>query len=958
MKKIILLLMFVSVFAKAATQPENFPTGIKTKSIQLKNATELTISSGVITPTQSYHSIDTEGDAATDDLDTITATNFVAGGVVYFKQADNSRDIVFKNGTGNIYTGTSDFTLEDGQATSFVYDGSYWRLAGGGGGGITTPATTTDRGLPLWDGTDGMALLDSGVTVDSDKNIATLNSIQYNISSSVPSHSEGITYWDSTQKTLNLLNEESDVTIQLGREVVVRVYNDTGSLIENGKLCYLSDWSGTASGFFKAAKAQADDAETCLSTIGWATHSIEAGTYGYVTITGQVNGLVTTGCTTGETLYLSSTSAGDYTDTRPDSPAYSITVGLCGYVHASEGTVFATTNVGSNTGDVIKVFNGSVLEDNTTTVSATGGVISLTFEQTGGGDLSLFFDGGFYEFDSTPAASVTLTAGTDTVPVLNYVYIPDSTKTLTANTSGFPTTEQYVPVATVFCQSANTLETDGPLKWHAWTDHLSSSVGQGHMADINYWIRNQNATYRSGSFLTATGGSNVFDVATTAGLMLQLHEHPIDVFDTATGSDAYIVNDSVTPYNKVGDFTAVMADSTGATLSGRYYSLVFWISGNEGSGEDKLYCNLPSGSYNSSSGAISDLSKYSNYTIPSEFKGTGILIARVSVRNQSGAGGTFTINQTDDLRGLLPQTAGSAGGAGGATAFTELTDTPSTYSGEAGKIPNVNSGETGLEFDTIGDILPVKEFTGDFTGTTADTYFSWSGDILTITHGIEDVTASKYLTWDILDATGKNTWGVDYYGGSTTTLQLDFTDVGKPTTETLSIVIRGGGTGGNADTSIHKNVAGEIVAITEKTTINSNDELIIEDYEDSNAKKSLKVEVINENIGTQGINAQTGTTYTLVLADANSATNGQPKTITMTNASANTVTIPTNASVAFPVGSVIIILQNGAGTTTIEGDTGVTVNGTSAGSEDITDQYKSVYIQKLATDTWVCVGAI
>lgn len=99
------------------------------------------------------------------------------------------------------------------------------------------------------------------------------------------------------------------------------------------------------------------------------------------------------------------------------------------------------------------------------------------------------------------------------------------------------------------------------------------------------------------------------------------------------------------------------------------------------------------------------------------------------------------------------------------------------------------------------------------------------------------------------------------------------------------------------------------------------------------------------------INTQTGTTYTLVLADAG-------KLVTMENGSAQTVTIPTNASVAFPIGTTIAILGLGAGTVTIEGDTGVTVNGDVAGSVDISAQYGSVAIVKLGADTWNIVGSI
>src|SRR5689334_11950484 len=57
-----------------------------------------------------------------------------------------------------------------------------------------------------------------------------------------------------------------------------------------------------------------------------------------------------------------------------------------------------------------------------------------------------------------------------------------------------------------------------------------------------------------------------------------------------------------------------------------------------------------------------------------------------------------------------------------------------------------------------------------------------------------------------------------------------------------------------------------------------------------------------------GVNAQTGTTYTLVLGDAG-------KVVEMNNAASNTLTVPPNSSVAFPVNTVIEVFQLGAGAT-------------------------------------------
>ena len=97
------------------------------------------------------------------------------------------------------------------------------------------------------------------------------------------------------------------------------------------------------------------------------------------------------------------------------------------------------------------------------------------------------------------------------------------------------------------------------------------------------------------------------------------------------------------------------------------------------------------------------------------------------------------------------------------------------------------------------------------------------------------------------------------------------------------------------------------------------------------------------------VNAQTGTTYTLVLGDAF-------KTVTMSNASANTLTIPPNSSVAFAVGDRIDIVMLAAGVTSVVGGSGVTVNGVSTGTGAIAAQYGAVSCLKIATDTWLLMG--
>lgn len=74
------------------------------QTIVLGTASELTIASGAITVVQSNHLIDTESDAASDDLDTINGGS--DGQLLFLQTADSGRDVTVKNLTGNISCGS------------------------------------------------------------------------------------------------------------------------------------------------------------------------------------------------------------------------------------------------------------------------------------------------------------------------------------------------------------------------------------------------------------------------------------------------------------------------------------------------------------------------------------------------------------------------------------------------------------------------------------------------------------------------------------------------------------------------------------------------------------------------------------------------------------------------------------------------------------------------------------
>jgi hypothetical protein len=111
------------------------------------------------------------------------------------------------------------------------------------------------------------------------------------------------------------------------------------------------------------------------------------------------------------------------------------------------------------------------------------------------------------------------------------------------------------------------------------------------------------------------------------------------------------------------------------------------------------------------------------------------------------------------------------------------------------------------------------------------------------------------------------------------------------------------------------------------------------------------LDVDGEIKGLLTFNAQVGASYTLVLTD-------RSRVVTMNNASPNTVLIPADADLEFPIGTFIRVIQIGAGTTSIDADVGVTLNGVSGGIGAISARWDEVRLYKAAADTWYVTGDI
>lgn len=111
-------------FKKLKTKIDELETRERPITLNLGTPTMLTIATGVITRTRSYHTVNTQGSASTDDLDTVNGG--VTGDILILRAVNSARTVVVKDGTGNIQL-AGDVTLDNVQDTLIlIYDGTNW----------------------------------------------------------------------------------------------------------------------------------------------------------------------------------------------------------------------------------------------------------------------------------------------------------------------------------------------------------------------------------------------------------------------------------------------------------------------------------------------------------------------------------------------------------------------------------------------------------------------------------------------------------------------------------------------------------------------------------------------------------------------------------------------------------------------------------------------------------------
>jgi hypothetical protein len=364
-------------------------------------------------------------------------------------------------------------------------------IPGGGTGDVSGPDSAVDGNIASFDTTTGKLIKDSGVSPSSfvklDQTIpqTVINGrlvmgqgFQLGTSPTVGSYSQGKLYWDATNKS-GALELDPNVTLQLGLEELVYVYNATGSQINNGQAVIVSSaYLGVPT--IELAKA---DSSATYFVFGLATENVLAGGYGYVTLRGIVGGLDTSSFNVGDELFLSATVAGGLQNTAPSSPNYKVRIGRVLVKDASVGSIGVRQRIATRLGDLADadipnpVVGDMIQWNGTTWVNIPQGQVSA------GGGVEVFLD--------------------DTITVDNYgglLRTPDTVTAEQVDTATFTGT-----AGTKFIEGYLYNQAENRTKWDAGTWQFNLWAYTNNPDKVSELIAAVNRVQYPGGTVSVTG---------------------------------------------------------------------------------------------------------------------------------------------------------------------------------------------------------------------------------------------------------------------------------------------------------------------------------------------------------------------------------------------------------------------------------------------------------------------
>jgi hypothetical protein len=177
--------------------------------------------------------------------------------------------------------------------------------------------------------------------------------------------------WNDTDGTLDLGLKGGNVTLKIGQEQNVRIYNETASGFTDMQVVRVTGSSGTR---LTADLAQANAENTSASTLAIMAEPAASHAEGFATTFGLIRQVNTSAFSEGATLYLSPSTAGGITTTRPTAPNHTVILGWCFRSHATQGQIYVNINNGYELEELHDVLITSVANNNMLRYNSSSGV--------------------------------------------------------------------------------------------------------------------------------------------------------------------------------------------------------------------------------------------------------------------------------------------------------------------------------------------------------------------------------------------------------------------------------------------------------------------------------------------------------------------------------------------------------------------------------------------------------
>lgn len=446
----------------------------------------------------------------------VPTTTELVSGELGVNMAD--RKVYINNGTAVVQVGAGNLsglgdvaitTPSNGQALKYNSTTTKWENSSAGVGDVVGPASATDNALVRFDGATGKLIQNSTATLDDTGNMDTASLkadfFDLDTAAAAPASAVGREAWDDGAGAPIVGLKGGVVTYYYGQQEFARVYNGSGTAMTKGQVVYIVGAQGNR---VDVRLAQANAESTSANTIGFVAEPIAAGAEGWVQTTGPLPKLNTSTLTAGQTVYLSPTTAGAYTTTKPTAPSHLVVLGFVERVNTTVGSIF------------LKIDNGYELDElhNVNISSPTGGQL-LAYDQTAGYWKNIALtDGTGISVTETAGGAITVT---NTAPDQTVVLTQGGATTITGTYPNFTISSVNTTYGAATSTVPGLIELGSDTQQTVAANAVSATASRSYALQVNaagQGVVNVPWTdTNSGGTVTSVGGTGTVSGLTLTG---------------------------------------------------------------------------------------------------------------------------------------------------------------------------------------------------------------------------------------------------------------------------------------------------------------------------------------------------------------------------------------------------------------------------------------------------------